>query len=106
MAEIKALSSKDLIAIVARKNGLTRADAKAMFDTVFSEIVNSITDDCAVAINGFGKFTPVTQAARKCRNPRTGEPIAAPEKRTVKWKPSKTFLNSLVSTEHQGSTGK
>ena len=106
MAEIKALSSKDLIAIVARKNGLTRADAKAMFDTVFNEIVNSITDDCAVAINGFGKFTPVTQAARKCRNPRTGEPIAAPEKRTVKWKPSKTFLNSLVSTEHQGSTGK
>jgi len=95
MAEIKALTSKDLIAIVARKNGLTRADAKAMFDTVFSEIVNSITDDCAVAINGFGKFTPVTQAARKCRNPRTGEPIAAPEKRTVKWRPSKTFLNSL-----------
>jgi len=41
-----------------------------------------------VEIRGFGNFTVRQRAARKARNPRTGEMVEVPAKRVPHFKPS------------------
>ena len=41
-------------------------------------------------MTGFGTFKQVSRAARKCRNPKTGEAVEVPAKKTVKFKVSKS----------------
>ncbi|MCQ2101010.1 MAG: HU family DNA-binding protein [Fibrobacter sp.] len=66
---------------------------------VIEEYVNCIKDELAngktVRIKDLGTFTPKTKKARKARNPKTGEEIEVPEKKTIKFKPSATFLEVL-----------
>lgn len=52
-----------------------------------SEIIEQLKAGKRVTIRGFGSFTPALRKARTGRNPGTGEPIAIPAKRTVKFKP-------------------
>lgn len=44
---------------------------------------------------GLGSIKVKSRAARKGRNPRTGEPVAVPAKRTVKLAPGKALREAL-----------
>ena len=44
---------------------------------------------------GFGTFKIVDRAERKARNPRTGEEVTVPAKKTLVFKPSKAFISQL-----------
>lgn len=46
-------------------------------------IVDAAKDGMKITLNGFGAFKPFVRKARKGRNPKTGEEVNIPEKRTL-----------------------
>jgi DNA-binding protein HU-beta len=69
----------------------SRAPAPAILDSIKQTLSNGEK----VSLFGLGTLTPIVKAARKGRNPRTGEEIDIKEKKTVKFKVSSTYLNDV-----------
>jgi len=65
----------ELIENVASSTGLTKKDATAAVDAVFSTIQETLAKGEKVQLIGFGNFEVRERAARKGRNPQTGQEI-------------------------------
>lgn len=65
----------DLIDGVASKSGLTKKDATAAVEGFLEVVTESLTEGERVQLIGFGSFEVRDRAARKGRNPQTGEEI-------------------------------
>lgn len=55
----------------------------------------NLLNGIGVPVPGIGYLFPLTRSARKSRNPRTGEVIDVPEKKTVKIVVSKRIKDKL-----------
>jgi DNA-binding protein HU-beta len=86
----------DLIVIVAAKTGIRRADVREIIDAAFANISTIMANDDSVLITGFGKFSAKESAARKGRNPMTGEPIDIPAKKKIKFTPAKVLKEMVL----------
>ena len=65
----------DLIDGVASKSGLTKKDATAAVEGLLETVTETLADGERVQLIGFGSFEVRDRAARKGRNPQTGEEI-------------------------------
>ena len=59
------------------------------------EIENTLARGEGVELRNFGTFRTNIQKASIRRNPKTGEKVNVPKKRTIKWKMSKELLKKL-----------
>ena len=66
----------DLCASVAARSSLPEADVAAALGALTSTIAAAFTEGETVTVAEFRKFATRTRAARRGRNPRTGEPVA------------------------------
>lgn len=69
------MNKTELIAKVAETAELTKKDATKAVDAVFNSISEALQNGDKVQIIGFGNFETRERAARKGRNPQTGEEI-------------------------------
>jgi len=69
------MTKTDLVAYVAEKAELTKKEASKAVDAVFEAIESSLKRGEKVQLIGFGNFEVRERAARKGRNPQTGEEI-------------------------------
>ncbi len=76
------MTKQDIITVVADNAALTKADATKAVDAVVAAIVDSLKKGEDVQFAGLGKFTVRNRAARKGKNPRTGEEINIPATKT------------------------
>ena len=83
--------------------GVRKQDVEDIFKDVFELIFKSLASGKDVSIRGFGWFKTEERAARKGRNPRTGEEIYIPVRRVVKFVPGKA-LRELVQKEYEMET--
>ena len=67
------MNKNDLVAAVADKSGLSKADATKAVDSVFDCITDELKSGGDVRLVGFGTFNVTKRAASMGRNPRTGE---------------------------------
>ena len=72
-----------------------RRDMKKILEIIFSEIIEVLCKGENIEIRGFGIFKTATRKARIGRNPKNSESVQIPEKKTIKWKMSKTFFMRL-----------
>jgi Bacterial nucleoid DNA-binding protein len=73
------------------KEALNLNSIKAAEDTVekFTALVADLVKAGEeIPLGNLGKFVVVERAARKCRNPQTGETMDVPAKKAVKFKPA------------------
>ena len=85
------MSKSAFIERVAKKGKLSRAEAKRMVELVFGELESGLKaskKEGRYAIGTFGTFSVVKRAARKGRNPRTGEAIKIRASKNLKFKPA------------------
>ena len=75
-------------------NFLTR-DLSKLIDIILNEIKNSLKRSEGVELRGFGTFRTNIQKESIRRNPKTGEKVNVPKKRTIKWKMSKDLFKKL-----------
>lgn len=71
----------------------SRRAALAAVDDVIRVIGECLTAGETVHIKRFGRFSVADTPERMGRSPKTGEPIAIPAGRRVRFKPSKALLN-------------
>ncbi|NLG87330.1 MAG: HU family DNA-binding protein [Firmicutes bacterium] len=69
------MNKTDLVSAVAEKAGLTKKDAEKAVGALFDVITEALASGDKVQIVGFGTFEVRDRAARKGRNPQTGEVI-------------------------------
>ncbi len=79
----------ELVGAVAERTGLSKADVGKVLDEALAEIRRAVDGGETVALRGFGTFRLSERAARKGRNPRTGEEIDIPASRSLAFKASK-----------------
>lgn len=64
---------------------------KEAVDAVLNALVEAVKNEGALVLPGFGSFKVVERPARQAKNPRTGEMVAVPAKKVVRFKPGKSF---------------
>lgn len=89
------MNKTDLIAAVAERTELTKKDAGNAVNAVFDLISETLASGDSVQLIGFGNFEVRDRAARKGRNPQTGEEIDIPASKTPAFKPGKQLKESV-----------
>ena len=90
------MNKADLTNFVAEDTGMTKKDARIAVNTVITGIKNGLVEDDKVTLVGFGTFSKADRAARKGRNPKTGEAIDIPAKTVPKFKASKALKEAVA----------
>ena len=76
-----------------------KKDLEKFINIILKEIKRSLQRGDRVELRGFGVFSTNTQKARISRNPRTGEKVSTPEKKTIHFKMSKDLFNTINNNE-------
>ena len=76
-----------------------KKDLEKVVSVILNEIKQSLKRGDRVELRGFGMFSTNTQKARISRNPKTGEKINTPEKKTIHFKMAKEMFKKLNNNE-------
>ncbi len=85
------MNKEELVTAIAAKTGLTKKSAEEVLDAVLDTVADTVRDGDRVTLSGFGTFLLVERAARKGRNPRTGEEIQIAPRKAPRFLPGKWF---------------
>jgi len=92
LAVVKSKLLKDL-----SKNypNFLKKDLEKFTNIILKEIKNTLKKGERVELRGFGVFSTKIQKPRISRNPKTGEKVNTPEKKTIHFKMSKDLFKKL-----------
>ena len=76
-----------------------KKDLKKFTEIILREIKKTLRRGERVELRGFGVFSTNIQKARISRNPKTGEKVNTPEKKTIHFKMSKDLFKKLNNNE-------
>src|ERR1017187_5255866 len=89
------ITKKELIDRIADNAAQRRVQVKRVVQQFLDEIVNELGRGNRLEFRDFGVFETKIRKARKAQNPKTLEPVAVPEKRTVKFKVGRLMKQKL-----------
>ena len=89
------ITKKELIDRIAESSLSKRVQVKRIVQQFLDEIVNELGKGNRLEFRDFGVFETKLRKARKAQNPKTLEPVAVPEKRTVKFKVGRLMKQKL-----------
>ena len=72
-----------------------KKDLKKFSNIILKEIKSTLKRGERVELRGFGVFSSKIQKARISRNPKTGEKVNTPAKKTIHFKMSKEMFKKL-----------
>ncbi len=94
------MTKSELIEALSVVNGvLSKKESELVVNTLFDSIRNALVEGDRVEIRGFGSFTIRTRDAREARNPKSGEIVKIPVKKTAFFKTGKE-LRERVNGEN------
>jgi integration host factor subunit beta len=76
-----------------------KKDLEKVVSVVLNEIKQALKRGDRVELRGFGVFSTNNQKARISRNPKTGEKVNTPEKKTIHFKMAKEMFKKLNNDE-------
>ncbi len=76
-----------------------KKDLEKFTDIILDEIKRALKRGDRVELRGFGMFSTKIQKPRISRNPRTGEKVNTPQKKTINFKMSKDLFKKLNNEE-------
>ena len=89
------MNKTQLVDIVAAKADMKKKDAEAAVNAVLEAIADGLAEGDKVALLGFGTFEVNERAARKGRNPMTGEEIDIPASKYPAFSASKALKDRV-----------
>ena len=92
------MTKSELILKITKKNSfLYQKDVYKIMDVLFTSITKALKDGDRVELRGFGTFSTKVRNARLGRNPKTGEPVAIPQKKMTFFKMGKLMKERINS---------
>ena len=89
------MTKTELIDKMAADADISKATAGKALDSFFDGIAKTLKKGNKVTLVGFGTFSVAKRAARKGRNPQTGETIKIKASKAPKFKAGKTFKDAI-----------
>lgn len=89
------MNKTELISNVAETAKLTKKDSAKAVDAVLEAISKTLKKGDKVQLIGFGNFEVREKAARKGRNPQTGEEIEIPASKVPVFRPGRALKESV-----------
>ncbi len=89
------MNKVELVEAMVKKSGLSKKDAEAALKAFIDTVEGEVKKGNKVQLVGFGTFEVSKRAARKGRNPKTGETMKIKASKAPKFKPGKAFKDLL-----------
>jgi DNA-binding protein HU-beta len=90
------MNKNELAIKMVEDAGITKGNALKVIDTMIDVIADELAkNEGKITLVGFGTFKTTVKKKKKGRNPKTGEVIEIPRRRSVKFVPGKK-LKELV----------
>jgi len=93
------VTKKEIVKAISDEIGMTQLKTKEIVQKTFDAIVETLIQDRRIELRNFGVFEVKKRAARKARNPRTGDKVFVPEKYVVTFKPGKEMEEKVRQLE-------
>ena len=93
------MTKADIVEAIADMTGLTKTDTALVVDGMLETLKAAMISGDTVEIRGFGTFKIKERAARRARNPRSGEPVDIPAKFVPTFKPSRDLKDAVANKE-------
>ena len=93
------MTKKEIVKAISEQMNLTQLQTKEIVQRTFEAIVETLVTEGRIELRNFGVFEVKKRAARKARNPRTGDRVHVPEKFVVTFKPGKKMEEEVRKLE-------
>lgn len=93
------MTKKEIVKTISESIGMTQLKTKEIVQKTFDAIVDTLVEEGRIELRNFGVFEVKKRAARKARNPRTGERVNVPQKFVVTFKPGKEMEEKVRQLE-------
>ncbi len=93
------VKSKLLLQLSKSYPNFLKKDLEKFTNIIIEEIKLTLKRGERVELRGFGVFSTNIQKARISRNPKTGEKVNTPEKRTIHFKMAKDLFKKINNEE-------
>lgn len=113
------MTKKEIVKTISEEMGLTQLKTKEIVQKTFNAIIETLVEDTEsklhsgengtlgrIELRNFGVFEVKKRAARKARNPRTGDRVDVPEKFVVTFKPGKEMEEKVRQLEEREAVRK
>ena len=90
----------DIVNRVAERTGVPKMKAEQAVDALFHSMKEALARGERIELRGFGVFVVKPRKRGVGRNPRTGEEVAIPSGKTIRFKPGKELQAHGFSGEH------
>ena len=97
------MTKKEIVKTISDEIGLTQLKTKEIVQKTFDAIVETLVEEGRIELRNFGVFEVKKRAARKARNPRTGDKVHVPEKFVVTFKPGKEMDERVRQLEEKAA---
>lgn len=95
------MTKKEIVKTISEEIGLTQLKTKEIVQKTFDAIVEALVEEGRIELRNFGVFEVKKRAARKARNPRTGDKVFVQEKYVVTFKPGKEMEERVRRLKEQ-----
>ena len=89
------MTKAELVSKIAEKTGVEKLTTLSIVESLMKEIKNSISENEAVFLRGFGTFRPKKRAEKTGRNIKKNTTIIIPEHYIPAFKPAKVFVEKV-----------
>ncbi len=93
------MNRAELVELIAERAEVTKASAERALGALLDAIADSLKKDEPVVLVNFGTFVVKERAARKGRNPQTGEEISIRAAKVVGFKAGKALKEAVKKEE-------
>ena len=97
------MTKKEIVRTISEEIGLTQLQTKEIVQKTFDAIIDTLVKEERIELRNFGVFEVKRRAARKARNPRTGDKVFVPEKFVVTFKPGKEMEARVHELERRAA---
>lgn len=97
------MTKKEIVKTISEECGLTQLKTKEIVQKTFEAIIDTLVTEGRIELRNFGVFEVKKRAARKARNPRSGERVDVPEKFVVTFKPGKEMEERVLLLQEESA---
>jgi len=88
---------KNVVDKISGELSMQKQDVGLAVDIILQTMADALEEDRRIELRGYGSFSVRKRKSRLTKNPRTGEMMDIPERKTIHFAMSKSLKEALIS---------